>query len=306
MQSISSKVWMLVAILAIYSVGCLVSCSSNDDNPTTEPEPIVNGVLPGCFTVSAKGLQVQFSQGNLQYKASTHTWRFAEHQYDIVGGATEGNVYENGVKSDNEAISPDYDGWIDLFGWGTGSNPTHATTNSADYIPYVEWGSNPILNGSGGAWRTLTNDEYVYLFHDRANAAALFGLGSVDGVNGVILLPDDWTAPAGLTFTASTTKGLEWNGTYYFNEKADNFTHNTYTIEEWNRMESAGAVFLPAAGYREGTTVSLVGVAIDYWSASQNGNMAGGVSGNSKRLHPHSDGDLYYGDCVRLVHEVMH
>jgi hypothetical protein len=128
----------------------------------------------------------------------------------------------------------------------------------------------------------------------------------VDGVNGVILLPDDWTTPAGLTFTASTTKGLEWNGTYYFNEKADNFTHNTYTIEEWNRMESAGAVFLPAAGYREGTTVSLVGVAIDYWSASQNGNMAGGVSGNTKRLHPDSDGDLYYGDCVRLVHEVMH
>ena len=71
-------------------------------------------------------------------------------------------------------------------------------------------------------------------------------------------------------------------------------------------MESAGAVFLPAAGYREGTTVSLVGVAIDYWSASQNGNMAGGVSGNTKRLHPDSDGDLYYGDCVRLVHEVMH
>ena len=53
-------------------------------------------------------------------------------------------------------------------------------------------------------------------------------------------------------------------------------------------------------------SVVLVGVAIDYWSASQNGNMAGGVSGNSKRLHPHSDGDLYYGDCVRLVHEVMH
>ena len=89
MQSISSKVWMLVAILTIYSVGCLVSCSSNDDNPTIEPEPIVNGVLPGCFTVSARGLQVQFSQGNLQYKASTHTWRFAEHQYDIVGGAAE-------------------------------------------------------------------------------------------------------------------------------------------------------------------------------------------------------------------------
>ena len=28
---------------------------------------------------------------------------------------------------------------------------------------------------------------------------------------------------------------------------------------------------------------------------------AGGISGNSKRLHPQSFGDLCYGDCVRLV-----
>ena len=73
------------------------------------------------------------------------------------------------------------------------------------------------------------------------------------------------------------------------------------TVAEWTVMEAAGAVFLPAAGYREGKTVSLVGMAIDYWSTSQNGNMAGGVSGNAKRLHPQSDGDLFYGDCVRLV-----
>jgi hypothetical protein len=123
----------------------------------------------------------------------------------------------------------------------------------------------------------------------------------VNGVNGVILLPDNWSTPVGLSFTASTTRGLEWNGTYYFNEQADNYTHNAYTEAEWSRMESAGAVFLPAAGYREGTQVSLVGKAIDYWSASLHGTMAGGISGNSKRLHPQSDGDLYYGDCVRLV-----
>ena len=144
----------------------------------------------GLFSVSAT-CQVEFATGNLSENGRS----FVEHQWESGG----------------------------LFGWGTGSNPTHATTNSADYISYVEWGSNPILNGTGGAWRTLTNDEYVYLFHDRANAAALFGLGSVDGVNGVILLPDDWTTPAGLTFTASTTKGLEWNGTYYFNEKAKSY-----------------------------------------------------------------------------------
>lgn len=215
--------------------------------------------------------------------------------------ATAGNVYENGVKCNNEAIGNDYDGWIDLFGWGTGSTPTLSATDTQQYLTYHEWGNNTIQTSTCAGWRTLTNEEYVYLFHDRANAATLFGLGSVNGVNGVILLPDNWSTPAGLSFTASATRGLEWNGTYYFNEQADNYTHNTYTEAEWARMESAGAVFLPAAGYREGTLVSLVGKAIDYWSASLHGTMAGGISGNSKRLHPQSDGDLYYGDCVRLV-----
>jgi len=113
--------------LLFFFIACsammLTSCSSNENHPDPVPEPgsVVweNGVLPGRFTVNAEGLQVQFAQGNLQYQASSHIWRFAEHQYDIVGNATIGNVYENGVKSDNTAISSDYDGWIDLFGWGT-------------------------------------------------------------------------------------------------------------------------------------------------------------------------------------------
>lgn len=297
--------WSFIyAVALIGGLTLFLSCS-NDDNPASYPSttPIAwsDGVLPGCFSVNAEGQQVQFAQGNLQYRASTRTWRFAEHQYNVVGDATAGNVYDNGVKCNNEAIGNDYDGWIDLFGWGTGSTPTLSVTDTQQYLTYHEWGNNTIQTSTCAGWRTLTNEEYVYLFHDRANAATLFGLGSVNGVNGVILLPDNWSTPAGLSFTASTTQGLEWNGTYYFNEQADNYTHNAYTEAEWARMESAGAVFLPAAGYREGTQVSLVGTAIDYWSASLHGTMAGGISGNSKRLHPQSDGDLYYGDCVRLV-----
>ena len=84
-----------------------MSCSS-DDNPASDSGTIPiawsDGVLPGCFSVNAEGQQVQFSQGNLQYRASSCTWRFAEHQYNVVGDATVGNVYENGVKCNGVTI----------------------------------------------------------------------------------------------------------------------------------------------------------------------------------------------------------
>ena len=79
------------------------------------------GALSGVFSVSDTK-QVQFSQGNLQYQASTNTWRFAENQWDYVGtqipdqyGHAGGTV----IGSDNSNISQTYSGWIDLFGWGT-------------------------------------------------------------------------------------------------------------------------------------------------------------------------------------------
>ena len=37
------------------------------------------GAINGVFSV-ASNKKVYFSQGNLQYQASTRTWRFAEHQ----------------------------------------------------------------------------------------------------------------------------------------------------------------------------------------------------------------------------------
>ena len=106
-----------------------------------KPEQACNvGFLPGRFSVGA-GKQVCFSKGNLQYQASTDTWRYAENQWDRVG-------------DDNANISPTYDGWIDLFGWGTANNPTNASTNPNDYpeynpyfVTFDDWGLNKISNG---------------------------------------------------------------------------------------------------------------------------------------------------------------
>ncbi|MCQ2608526.1 MAG: hypothetical protein MJ197_07570 [Bacteroidales bacterium] len=214
------------------------------------------GAVQGYFSVSASS-KVAFSQGNLQYQASANTWRFAEHQYDMIGDA-------------NENVSSTYSGWIDLFGWGTsGYNSKYPYMTSGNYIFYgvvgdeyadiagtnYDWGVyNKISNGGNvaGQWRTLTYEEWEYVLNRRTNAALLKGLATVKGVHGMILFPDAWSTPASVAFKAGM------NG----------FENNIYTVNEWAKMEANGAVFLPAAGRRYGTDVYSVGSHGYYWSST--------------------------------------
>lgn len=240
------------------------------------------GALPGKFTINAEGDQVVFSQGNLQYVG---TWQFATNQWDCFGTK----------QSDNHR---------DLFGWGTGDAPNKVSEDVADYATFTDWGTNAITNGGNqaNAWRTLTKDEWYYLFYTRENAATLFAHGSVNGVNGLILLPDNWTLPSGASFIASTTQGLADDGGYYFNSNGDNFSHNTYTKAQWAVMEAAGAVFLPCAGYRYGSDLSNVGSGGYFWSATPNDTYsARSLFFSPYYLYPQSGSRRYYGQSVRLV-----
>ena len=252
---------MMVCIMAAVMV-MSVGCHKDSISPI-----IPDGALPGLFSVSATQ-QVYFSQGNLQYQASTDTWRFAEHQYDYVGTQTAdvyGDYGGNVSGSDNRNISSTYNGWIDLFGWGTGSNPTLLSTNYRDYGIFVDWGSNPISNGGNTAnqWRTLTTDEWDYLLYSRTDASSKRGIGNINGVGGLIILPDSWTLPSECSFTSGFA-------TYNPNNYPD-WTHNSYTLAQWAQMEAAGAVFLPAAGGRNGTNVYRVGRYGFYWSSAPGG-----------------------------------
>lgn len=257
-------------------------------------EEQVPSMLPGMFSISASK-QVHFSQGNLQYQASTQTWRFAENQYDMIG-------------SDNAYIHAFYRGWIDLFGWGTGNNPTNSSMDYNDYSTFVDWGTNAISNGGNQAnlWRTLTKDEWLYLFYTRANAANRFGLGSVNGVNGTIILPDNWSTPQGASFTPSTSKGLTDTGYDYYESNGGHFTDNTYSVEQWSKMESAGAVFLPAAGSRgDARGVHDVGSYGRYWSSTPYGEGdAYYLVFDSFYLNPQYYYNRYFGQSVRLVKDV--
>ena len=236
------------------------------------------GALPGAFTINANGDKIQFSQGNLQYQASTDTWRFAINQWDTIG-------------ADNANISETYSGWIDLFGWGTGGNPTKSTKDDNQYLTFIDWGENAISNGGNTArqWRTLTYDEWEYVFKKRKNASNLRGKARVNYVAGYVFLADNFTIPSGLSFLP------------------DNETENFYTAEAWSMMESAGAVFLPAAGYRSGTRVWYVGEYSYYWSYHSDIEQIESVNGCmeflSGRVLTGGYGGRAAGRAVRLVTE---
>ena len=233
--------------------------------------PIKDGAILAEFSVS-DSTKVYFSQGNLQYQASSKTWRFAEHQWDFVGDSINGNVYEKGVKSDNAKISSSYDGWIDLFGWGTsgynGKNPYMTSKDESDYGDgdndiagtNYDWGFyNKIFNGGNqaGLWRTLTKDEWVYLIFTRTDAKNKKGFATINNVKGLVLMPDDWTLPEGLTFTSGA-----------------GYAQNTYSTADWAKMEANGAVFLPASGngfYNTATNVCIIRDVCSrgfYWSST--------------------------------------
>ena len=205
-----------------------------------EKESAVKG---GVFSVSAL-TKVHFSKGNLQYQPSTGEWRIAPNPWDMIGKA-------------NENISPTYSGWIDLFGWGTGDDPTKTTKEDSDYSYFTDWGEK-----YGGDWRTLTIDEWQYVLHERSTASGLLWAGvKLNGVDGFVLLPDDWNSSNfNLTYT---------NKTLYDIVVPDG---NKISISTWNdTFDPAGAIFMPAAGRRESysSRIEFYGDNGGYWSSTR-------------------------------------
>ena len=251
------------------------------------------------FSVSATK-NVTFSPGNLQYTRSTNTWSFAENQWDMIGtdNVTDGSVSfdsEDGYSKEGIALADK----VDLFGWSTSATNFGVSTSTDwenDYLgSFVDWGTNKIGADAPNTWRTLTYDEWEYLLNTRTNANSLKGVAQVNGVNGLIFLPDNWTCPAGVSFKLGfhSSSGVDYYAAY-----------QTFTAEQWSKLEDAGAVFLPAAGYRYGSIVGGVQVYGDYWSATENDSYtARYLLFLSSSAHTQG-GARCYGRSVRLVKDL--
>ncbi|MBQ7996601.1 MAG: hypothetical protein IJ249_02915 [Paludibacteraceae bacterium] len=233
-----------------------------------------NEPLSGEFSVGASK-KIHFSPGNLQYTRtstsadwSTGTFSFMANQYDYVEIKGECNY-------DNETV-------IGLFSWATSglntpkSNTNHnpwentdvyegvGVTSSAfgsgiDGTKEVNWSdnNNEYANydwgtAMSGGWRTLTKDEWAYIITGRDNAANLRTFATVKGTQGLILMPDGWTAN-GVSLTVTTS---------------DYSTNTISSTADWATLVAQGCVFLPAAEERAYGELSNTNQGGCYWTST--------------------------------------
>lgn len=265
--------------------------------------------LPQHSFSVADGQLVSFSPGNLQFctfgshqtaeGTASGTFRFAGHQYDYLGEA-------------NAAVSDTNTGWIDLLTWGSsGWHVSPCSEKDGDYDieslcgneAYADWGVyNAIGSDAPGTWRTLTRDEWDYLVNRRAAStvdgtdSARYAEATVCDVKGLILFPDRFERPKSLDSIVGINR----------NSFTLSFSDNVYTAEQWALMEDAGAVFLPAAGFRGGTWLSTIGEGGSYWASTCNADrqayallfIDGVVNASAECTY---EKDRGYGRSVRLV-----
>ena len=274
--------------------------NGDDEDLTTLSDAFdQNGASKKTFSVS-RFKRVAFSRGNLQYQASTNTWRFAERQYDYKGNA-------NGLIS---SVNAD---WIDLFAWGTSGwnsgavcyQPYSTSNNNDDYLPgglyfsdlvdeyqQADWGVYAAVSNGGnkkGMWHTLNSREWSYLLGQTGEEIRQnkWGMATIlDMYYGLVLLPDNWELPSGVTFTPG----------------AKDWSANKYTDKEWRSMEDAGAIFLPAGGNRFSNGIDQVDQLGAYWSTTHfNDDRAYSISFSSRNMDMVNRNYRSTGISVRLV-----
>ena len=257
----------------------------NDDD-VIAPITLESGTPSDLFTVGP-GAKVRFSPGNLQYK-NGEGWRFAENQWNIIEQDGEWNTSD----------------WVSLFGWGTWSgtdsqwNPLNVAATGSDYSWNGKYFQGTLKNNTETNWYTLAWSEWNHMLLLRPNAKHLYGLATVAGQPGFVILPDVWTdAPEGCRFIAGM-KG--WD-------------NNIYDEAQWAKMEADGAIFLPAAGFRynmshqrnaQSVHIQDVGNTARYWTSDVWYSGFAYYLGVWPRNYASvisQGGSFYFGHSVRLV-----
>ena len=282
-----------------------------------------DGALNGKFTINASGDKVYFAQGNLQAVCTSadgnaatpedFTWRFAEHQWDYIGGTYQSNGEWVATPNANNLIdgngSVSAAGTVDLFSW-VGASSTLTGTAAYGLTNMwgngYEWGNGNDANESlksdwgnlfGDGWFTLSGDEWAYLLNTRSTTSGVrFAKAFVNSVPGIIVLSDDWSTSYYALNSANTA--------------SVGFDANAISSDDWiSSLEAHDAVFLPIAGFRSFGNIWNIGVQGFYWTSTPAAdvNCACALTFHATAVEPKWSDEVYrgYGMSVRLVKDAL-
>ena len=219
-------------VTAVASGQTIITHSGTKDNVTwfsarcTVDVTVANNLIAKPFTVDESGTQVYFASGNLYTPDGGQSFAFNSYQ----GQLRDTTDWTNKISGERDLLR-----WEEVA--------TKVVTSEGDttqiYYPNL---SNPSksywsINWStpktfdGNVWRLLTFEQWDYLINHNGGVAK----ATVNGIKGLILLPNGFERPDGITVTKGGSKP---------------YSTNIYCGEVWIAMEKAGAVFLPEAGNR--------------------------------------------------------
>lgn len=248
---------------------------------------ISSDLIPGLFTVNSDGKQVFFSRGNLYWNGSEYC--FEDNQYTV-----------------HTKSSAETENHIAHFYWSKSSDVARSLSNYSDACTSsdVFFANNPKFKvNEHTGWSVLTSGEWKYLL-DTRNQDNKFAEAKIHNMNGLLIFPDGYSLPSGYISDGGT-------GMSKSNDENAGFPSENIPDETWIRMDAAGVVFLPAAGYRRGdpgcpnpADVFNVGDYGYYWSASPNNDSSASyLNFSSGDVYPSLDDFCNQAYSVRLVTE---
>ncbi|GEM_PF-2954917 len=265
------------------------------------------------FTVSADGKKVEFSPGNLQAvilranSAQSARWQFADNQYDYPSRANYDPYSAAAGTTVDLFMHPESSNGDFAFGLPIRNGYSPQTFNFADWGEHLNIYPNSTSSTPypPNTYRTLKQEELVCLLKTRESGATVGGTNNARYSLVKLLMADGTTTRAGLLIYPD---GFTWDANTMGavpNVNSSTVATVPYTLAQFAAMESAGVIFLPAAGFcYYGHGYDFVNSNGYYWAAgvlSDNSLGAHSLYFNMGLMQADYNSYRYYGHAVRLV-----
>ena len=283
----------------------VVSGVASDWTPSRSGARKVIASLP-VFTIDA-GVRVQIAPANMYYDSSTSEWKMFDHAYDCTFGQVTAHLAQSHLvptyhTTGMDPEDPDYEAAAaldeaelearllairstanrDLFQWEEIKKVTFSGNDFAGHNDW-RWGAsfvriNNVYRGTTLFARIILDDDNGFPDLTLSRGNELYSPArTMGGTSGVFYFPDKWddslnTTTIQLKKNNDTCKYADGTEPSYTDYAAlTDLLAPEITMEVFNQLLDAGAVFIPSSGliYSNGY-FSSVGVVGGTWTSTQN------------------------------------